>query len=366
MAAQERQHPTRPPGTGRGRVAWALVAVAAGVMLLGVGLFRSCNGNNPPDDPFAGAGDGNDEIGAWEVQNSGVGDDLYAVTFVDHRAAVAVGANSTVLKTPDGGQTWKRAVERRQGGDTFDQVLFSGTLEGWAATSRYGTILHTTDGGDTWQRMTGPDPGAALDCRAVQSAAGPTYFLALQPAAGRGTLSRTDDAGRSWVTVNASLDGGQVVMRDLMHGCLLQTSGQALTTEDGGKTWQQRQKIESAGSAGPRLSFADGAHGWAFCPHRGLHATTDGGKTWKPQDVGAGDAADLLYLHFASATLGHVLTADGVATEVRRTTDGGKSWRPLGDLKAPERVGVHAVCFLSPRQGWVVGDGGFIARYRAR
>src|SRR6266545_3157140 len=58
----------------------------------------------------------------WDVQPSGVGDDLKDVTFVSPTVGWAVGSNNTIIKTTDGGWTWQRQVERREGGPDFREV----------------------------------------------------------------------------------------------------------------------------------------------------------------------------------------------------------------------------------------------------
>src|SRR5439155_5845466 len=95
-----------------------------------------------PPGPPAGAG-------AWEVQKSGAEDALYAVAAPGNDVAIAVGDNRTILKTADGGKTWKRVAEPKQGWGALDMVLFTSPKEGWATSSTYGA-LHTTDGGDSW------------------------------------------------------------------------------------------------------------------------------------------------------------------------------------------------------------------------
>ena len=88
-------------------------------------------------------------IARWDVQPTGVPDDLTAVYFVNDNLGFAAGKNNTIIRTTDGGKTWKRLLERREGGPEYDQLIFINEKEGWLRERN--ALLHTTDGGDTWQ-----------------------------------------------------------------------------------------------------------------------------------------------------------------------------------------------------------------------
>src|SRR6185436_10865461 len=53
--------------------------------------------------------------GGWEKQNSGVKEYLRGVAFIDDKIGVAVGDNTTVVRTTDGGKTWSRAYQPKKG-----------------------------------------------------------------------------------------------------------------------------------------------------------------------------------------------------------------------------------------------------------
>jgi photosystem II stability/assembly factor-like uncharacterized protein len=103
--------------------------------------------------------------------------------------------------------------------------------------------------------------------------------------------------------------------------------------------------------------------GW-FCSAYGnhVHATTDGGKSWTPHELGNGSADKIMRLQFLDAKTGYVLC--GADHHVRQSTDGGKSWQSLGKLKAPG--GVNGMFFTPSGTGFVVGQKGYIARYRPK
>lgn len=321
----------------------------------------------------ASAGAQEKKTGTWETQNSGVKDNLHAVTFLSDEVGIAVGDNQTVLKTADGGKTWRSVVERKER-ILLDAVLFSSPKEGWAITSDAGWILHTTDAGDTWKEMPAPTLGFGAHMRA-HAADGSTYFYMCWGASGP-HLFETKDAGKNWAKLPAKLPLGgygrstRLAFADLKHGYFVTivNDGQIGTTEDGGKTWKLQKTEEKAGYDGPRICFVDKERGWYSLPNGKVHATLDAGKTWTPQDPGHKNGF-LLDLHFADAKLGHVLIStakkvEDAPKEVRRTNDGGKSWESLGELKGPE--GVYGLSFPSSNHGWVVGDKGYIAHFQSK
>ncbi len=57
---------------------------------------------------------------------------------------------SDFLHTTDGGATWERQ-DTGEGDDLFG-VFFLDSQTGWV-TGAWGTVLHTTDGGVTWERQ---------------------------------------------------------------------------------------------------------------------------------------------------------------------------------------------------------------------
>jgi photosystem II stability/assembly factor-like uncharacterized protein len=159
-----------------------------------------------------------DENNAWAVGNrgvvvhitdkgekatllpTGVEKALYDVSFTDAQNGLAIGQDGLIIKTSDGGKTWKQVkfevplqdwqksqphvfamsrgsdpnkvwavgpvgmiIHSRDGGETWENlslgrdvtlngVAFANDTEGWTV-GEFGTILHTKDGGRTWQEQ---------------------------------------------------------------------------------------------------------------------------------------------------------------------------------------------------------------------
>jgi photosynthesis system II assembly factor YCF48-like protein len=96
-----------------------------------------------------------DRGGAWTAAPSGVAADLYAVSFSNRWVGWVAGAGGTILRTADGGTTWRR-ISFPSRAD-----LVAVRAEDWngaQATTRTGKIYVTTDSGALW--LASPSPEA--------------------------------------------------------------------------------------------------------------------------------------------------------------------------------------------------------------
>jgi photosystem II stability/assembly factor-like uncharacterized protein len=292
----------------------------------------------------------------WERQNGGVEDDLSDVFFASRMVGWAVGRNNTVIKTTDGGQTWRRLMDRRDRGTEYTDVVFVNENQGWVQARD--TLLYTTNGGESWQPAASPTQGFSFGPAAV---VGNTRFQLPTPGLGN-ILYRTDDGGRTWTRVAAMPhnDYSKIVFASPSHGWVARGFHPNIPaiarTEDGGQTWTE---VAQQMAHQPDLSFVSTTHGWGLADGAGVVvATTDGGRTWERQSTGI--RTTLADLEFIDAGVGHALCNCESGTVVR-TVDGGTSWFEIGRLGAPDHV--RAIHFPDPERGWVVGEKGFIIHY---
>jgi photosystem II stability/assembly factor-like uncharacterized protein len=292
----------------------------------------------------------------WERQNSGIEDDLYDVFFANRMVGWAVGRNNTVIKTTDGGRTWRRLMERRDRGTEFREVVFVNENQGWIQARD--TLLFTTNGGDTWQPAASPTQGFSYGPAAV---VGNTRFQLPVPGTGN-VLYRTDDGGRTWTQVTRMPHNNyeKLVFASPTLGWASRGDNPNVPglwrTEDGGQTWIE---VDQRMHRDPDLTFVSTTHGWGLANDPGVViATTDGGRTWERQTTGI--RTTLQDLEFVDAGVGHAL-CDCEGGTVVRTVDGGWTWNEIGRLGAPDHV--RAIHFPDPERGWVVGEKGFIMHY---
>ena len=294
-------------------------------------------------------------IARWDLQQSGVEDDLIDVCFVNADIGWAVGKSNTVLRTRDGGRTWTRAMERDEHGYQFTQVIFSSPTEGWIRAA--GTVLHTGDGGETWTPAT--HLKKELDMGFGDgSVVGSVRFQIHVPNTGTGVY-RTDDGGASWVRL-VSLprnDYQRVFFVDEQHGWVIANHGDQSIgfTTDGGKTWDF--VTEQVSYRDPQIKFATPAIGWAFGQDGStLLASVDGGHTWKRQYTGIPGYHPLEGMVFVNEREGFICAED----KVIHTINGGNSWQSVGSFPPST---LSALSFPDNSHGWVVGRKGYISHY---
>jgi photosystem II stability/assembly factor-like uncharacterized protein len=232
------------------------------------------------------------------------------------------------------------------------------------ASGAQGAILKTTDGGATWRR-TGPAGVADLDFRDLEAVSETTVFAM---SAGAGPLSRvykTTDGGATWTLARVNGEQGfwdAIAFWDQDHGILLgdPVNGRftILTTADGGRTWQQREgpraeRGEAAFAAsGTALVVRGAREAWfatgGAAAGRVFH-TEDGGATWSAArtSVRAGaESAGIFSLafrgRFGLAAGGDYTRPDESAANLALTEDGGRSWKPAAGLRGYRSAIVYA------------------------
>ena len=358
---------------------------------------------------------------------------LYDVHFVNENLGWAVGnavdvipgldaeenAESLIIQTTNGGQTWHR---QNSGvlGKPLRKVYFRSVLEGWCL-GEGGVLIHTSDGGKTWKPIETGTENNLHDFFITET----TSWIV----GDWGTLLKTTDSGQTFAEVDGSVFNRKslkgIFFVDENYGWIItynapngKNAGYIYRTTDGGNTWEEQFTTEAALF---NLYFIDEQTGWVVGDRRSVYATTDGGQTWQfitdgsnqrhktsygqPEYLGkeplhtftlydidftdtqngwiVGDlgvilhtasggkgkwkhqrggprfhnSADavLLGVDFVSKQLGWVVGENGT---ILHTRNGGVTWE---SQSSPSHLLV-GVCAISPKEGYVVGDRGSILR----
>src|SRR5438034_7542499 len=141
----------------------------------------------------------------WTMQSSGVTARLRGVSAVTDRVAWASGADSTVLRTADGGATWQKLTV------TPDRVDFR-DIDAIDARTAYvlsigsgpaSRIYKTIDAGATWMlQFRNDDPKAFYDAMSFWDA---NHGIVVGDSIdGQFCLMTTEDGGQHWVRVAPS------------------------------------------------------------------------------------------------------------------------------------------------------------------
>jgi photosystem II stability/assembly factor-like uncharacterized protein len=196
-----------------------------------------------------------------------------------HRGSrvVAVGDRGYIVLSDDNGKTWRRA--RSPAAPLLTAVEFLDATKGWAV-GHDSVILATADGGETWtQQFSAPaEQRPLLDVLFVDANVG--YAIGAY-----GAFYETADGGRSWNARKVIEDDKHLnAFIRLPEGRLLilGEAGTILLSRDAGKTWSALNSPYK-GSLFGGLVADDGAV-LAFGLRGRIFRSTDAGATWKVVD----------------------------------------------------------------------------------
>ena len=233
-----------------------------------------------------------DDGASWRRARSPDAPLLTAVAFADAQHGWAVGHDTTILATGDGGETWTKQFSLPSAPGPLLDVLFLDARHGIAIGS-YGAYYETTDGGHAWSaRKILPED---RHLNAIVKVEGSRLLILGES----GTVLASSDGGASWARVASPYKGslfGGVVARD---GAVIAFGlrGRIFRSSDGGATWNAIEDASQAtltggvrlaggeivltGAAGTVLASRD--DGRSFAPL----ATSESARVWSTALAGA-------------------------------------------------------------------------------
>ena len=287
----------------------------------------------------------------WVSQTSGVTARLRGVSAVNDRVAWASGADSTVLRTSDGGATWKKltvtadALDFRDIDAIDDRTAYVLSI-GNGPASR---IYKTTDAGETWRlQFKNDNPKAFYDAMSFWD---PNHGIVIGDSIdGQFCIMTTENGGRSWVRVAANdlplalenegafaASGTNIALFGKSHAWIGTGAGakaRVLRTTDRGRTWKIAETPLIAGASAGIFSvaFRDAKHGVIVGgDYRkeneaidNFAVTSDGGITWRLVTGLSGFRSVVAYV----PTLPGSLVAIG-PSGADYSTDDGLTWKAL-------------------------------------
>jgi photosystem II stability/assembly factor-like uncharacterized protein len=314
----------------------------------------------------------------WTPQLTGVTARLRGISAVNDRVVWASGANGTVVRTTDGGDSWEMLpVPGAEQLDFRDIDAFSSSTAyilsiGNGEASR---IYKTTDGGKQWAlQLANKDPKIFLDAMAFWSEERGVAFS--DSADGQFVIFTTVNGGRSWERVPAeslppalpnegayAASGTNVATFGSDLVWIGTTASRVLSSADRGRTWWvSKTPLPTSAAAGIfSIAFRSPTHGIVVGGDYekegeavdNAAVTTDGGKTWMLSKGLTGFRSAIAFLPGSKSTWAAVGPLG-----IDLSLDDGRTWKAIGT-----GGGFHTFAF-SPRgrRGWGAGNRGVIAR----
>lgn len=205
---------------------------------------------------------------------------LTAIDFLDEKRGWAVGHDSLILATTDGGATWAEQFSAPKELRPLLDVAFVNPDTGFAVGA-YGAFYETTDGGKSWKARKLMDEDKHLN---VIAKVGDGQLLILGEA---GTILLSADSGKTFNPVVSPYKGslfGSVIAKD---GAVVAFGmrGRIFRSTDGGKDWKPVENASTAALMGGTV-LADGTvvlTGGAGT----LLVSKDNGRTFAPAPSGS-------------------------------------------------------------------------------
>ena len=319
---------------------------------------------------------------SWTLQRSGVAARLRGVSAASDRVVWASGSGNTLLRSEDGGNTWRTlrspTTDRLdfRDIDAIDENIAYVLSIGNGTLSR---IYKTTDGGANWSlQFANPDREAFFDAMAFWDE---FHGVAVSDSInGAFVIVTTDNGGRTWKRVPAdrlppalpnegafAASGTNVTVlgrNQVWFGTGSAGRARVLRSSDRGSTWQIAETpLHAAPSAGIySIAFRDAQHGVIVGGDYAKEAeavdnaavTSDGGRTWtviKERGL-RGFRSVVCYVPGTRATF---LAVGPLGADI--STDDGLTW------SAVEGPGFDTFSFAPGRSiGWGTGARGAIGR----
>jgi photosystem II stability/assembly factor-like uncharacterized protein len=314
----------------------------------------------------------------WIKQDVNTTASFRGVSVVSEKVVWASGTGGTVIRTVDGGKSWKViAVPGAEKLDFRDIEAFDANIAyilsiGNGESSR---IYKTTDGGTTWkQQFTNKNEKAFFDAIACWDAK--NCIAISDPVDGHYVLISTSD-GENWKPIvsnkmPAAKDGeaafaasGTCLIVNGKNDVFLVSGGndaRVFRSTDRGVTWDVAETPITKGTPGSgifSIAFRNALHGVVVGGNyekpteskMNLAFTSDGGKTWRDGEGITGYRSAVTYIDdrtmIAVGTNGSDISSDRGAT-----------WKKIGDED------LNAVAAKGKKAVWAVGPKGTVLKLR--
>lgn len=294
---------------------------------------------------------------------------LHDIQFVGRKVGWAVGDHGTVWATEDGGENWRRipvpvgsslrslCFWQKDGASSHRIAWIAGRDTEPYTRVGFATLLKTEDGGRTWKQMGfrlpplnyirffGSERGIAVGEATNEFPTG--VFL-------------TEDGGETWQPAAGRKTTGwhTACFTEFQEGVVAGPRGR-ISLVAGSNVAEPRFDPDSLRSI-RALTMTDGFNGWAVGEGALTLRTTNGAVTWEPPETALPRQLARFMDFRAVASVGrNVWVAGSPGSVVWHSPDEGRTWHPR---KTAHRQPIHSLHFSSETHGWSAGALGLIQR----
>ena len=223
------------------------------------------------------------------------------------------------------------------------------------ASGNRGTVLKSTDGGVSWK---GAITGLTVNLPRVRLVGGDAAKIVT---GGGCAVRRSDDGGETFSRLPFApsdtacpFSVAALAFPSSNVGYLVLSDGNVVSTADGGRTFSRKTAIPGGAANGnyvPDLLCTTDTSCFAATPAGRIQRSTDGGGSWTQVSTGTGQPLRGL------EAVGSTLYAVGNALSVLKSTDGGATWapRPVPGIPAGNltsiRCATAATCLIATESG---------------
>jgi len=248
------------------------------------------------------------------------GNTLNSVDFINDQTGFAAGDLGCIIKTTDGGNSWKELYSGSV--NNIHKIKFLNADIGICA-GKNGLLMRTKDGGIHWETVTGLSLPDIHDI----DIAGNTFFICGL----NGQIMKSADCGNTWISINSQA-GFPLFCISFLDEVTGVCGGYniILKTTDGGNNWNALNAgiMPATQITGIKYTDSNKIYAAGNSPLGDFYFSNDGGSNWQRNSLGLqylfGGSVDLVRaMDFKDADNGYIVTDLGT---ILSTSDGGSHW----------------------------------------
>ena len=298
-------------------------------------------------------------LSTWKAANYGTAVSMQDVVFVDFQNGIFVGKKGAIYTTNDGGSNLIARVcpvASDTGDVTISGVDFVSSTVGFAVGTD-SLIIKTTDGGKTWQIVPAENISSETEIDHLNRIQMVSEDVGYVVGSG-GVVLKTEDGGDTWVQKPVP-DGIECELMSLCfldedEGWVVGGSGVVLHTSNGGDTWEQQ--ITGVNSSLTGVKFVSPTDGW-ICGNMAILRTTDGGNNWEFAQIEPNLFGHFRDIDFSDSQHGWIVGNFGY---ILHTVDGGDTWYRQAEGMTENNL--YAIYVLDGSHIWATGDAGIVMK----